>query len=32
MIIFSPVQKTDIHSLIAGIALPNDRSVALHEK
>jgi len=25
------VRKTDIHSLIAGIALPNDRSAALHE-
>jgi phosphinothricin acetyltransferase len=26
------VRKTDIHSLVAGIALPNERSVALHEK
>ena len=26
------VRKTDIHTLVAGIALPNDRSVALHEK
>jgi len=26
------VRKTDIHSLVAGIALPNDRSIALHEK
>ena len=26
------VRKTDIHSLIAGITLPNDSSIALHEK
>ena len=26
------VRKTDIHCLVAGIALPNERSVALHEK
>jgi len=26
------VRKTDIHVLVAGITLPNDRSVALHEK
>ena len=26
------VRKTDIHALVAGIALPNDRSVMLHEK
>ena len=26
------IRKRDIHSLVAGIALPNERSVALHEK
>ena len=26
------VRKTEIHSLVAGITLPNDRSVALQEK
>jgi phosphinothricin acetyltransferase len=26
------VRETDIHSLVAGIVLPNDRSVALHEQ
>lgn len=26
------VGKTDIHVLVAGIVLPNDRSIALHEK
>ena len=26
------VRKTDIHGLIAGITLPNERSIALHEK
>ena len=26
------VRKTEIHTLVAGIALPNERSVALHEK
>jgi len=26
------VRKTDIHTLIAGISLPNDKSIALHEK
>jgi len=26
------VRKTDIHALVAGITLPNDQSVALHEK
>ena len=26
------VRKTDIHALVSGIALPNDRSVSLHEK
>ncbi|MDR1238815.1 MAG: GNAT family N-acetyltransferase [Treponema sp.] len=26
------VRKTDIHTLISGITIPNDRSVALHEK
>ena len=26
------VRKTDIHSLVSGITLPNDSSVALHEK
>ena len=26
------VRKTDIHTLIAGITLPNERSIALHEK
>ena len=26
------VRKTDIHVLVAGITLPNDQSVALHEK
>ncbi|MDR2102673.1 MAG: GNAT family N-acetyltransferase [Treponema sp.] len=26
------VKKTDIHSVTAGITLPNERSVALHEK
>jgi phosphinothricin acetyltransferase len=25
-------RKTDIHALVAGITLPNERSVALHEK
>ena len=26
------VRKTDIHTMVAGIALPNERSVVLHEK
>ena len=26
------VRKTSIHSIVAGITLPNDRSIALHEK
>jgi phosphinothricin acetyltransferase len=26
------VRKTDIHTLVSGITIPNDRSVALHEK
>jgi phosphinothricin acetyltransferase len=26
------VKKTDIHALVSGITLPNERSVALHEK
>ena len=26
------VRKTEVHCLVSGIALPNDRSVALHEK
>ncbi|MDR2096759.1 MAG: GNAT family N-acetyltransferase [Treponema sp.] len=26
------VKKTDLHALVAGITLPNERSVALHEK
>ena len=26
------VRKTDIHALVSGITLPNERSVALHEK
>ena len=26
------VRRTDIHSLVAGIALPNENSIALHEK
>jgi len=30
--ILEEVRKTDIHSLMSGIALPNGRSVALHEK
>jgi phosphinothricin acetyltransferase len=25
-------KKTDVHSIIAGITIPNERSVALHEK
>jgi phosphinothricin acetyltransferase len=26
------VKKTDIHAVVAGITLPNDRSIPLHEK
>ncbi|MDR1566369.1 MAG: GNAT family N-acetyltransferase [Treponema sp.] len=26
------VRKTDVHALVSGITLPNDRSVGLHEK
>jgi phosphinothricin acetyltransferase len=26
------VQKTEIHTLVSGITIPNDRSIALHEK
>ena len=26
------IRETEVHSLLAGIALPNERSVALHEK
>jgi phosphinothricin acetyltransferase len=30
--LFALVEKEDIHSMIAGITLPNDASVALHER
>jgi phosphinothricin acetyltransferase len=30
--ILEEVRKTDIHVLVSGITLPNDRSTALHEK
>jgi len=30
--LFAELLKTDVHALIAGIALPNDASVKLHER
>ena len=30
--LLAELRKTDIHTLVAGIALPNENSVALHEK
>lgn len=30
--LIAALRETDVHSLIAGIALPNDASIALHEK
>lgn len=30
--LFEELSKTDVHAIIAGIALPNDASVRLHEK
>ena len=30
--LFEQLEKTDVHAIIAGIALPNDASVRLHEK
>jgi len=30
--ILEEVRKTEIHSLVAGITIPNEKSVALHEK
>ena len=30
--LFEELAKTDVHAIIAGIALPNDASVRLHEK
>ncbi len=30
--LFEKLSKTDVHAIIAGIALPNDASVRLHEK
>ena len=30
--LFGELEKTDVHAIIAGIALPNDASVRLHEK
>jgi phosphinothricin acetyltransferase len=29
---FETLRKTDIHALVSGITLPNEQSVALHEK
>jgi phosphinothricin acetyltransferase len=30
--LFEAVEKTPIHAMVAGITLPNERSVALHER
>jgi len=30
--LFKELEQTDVHAIIAGIALPNDASVQLHEK
>ncbi len=30
--LFEELEQTDLHAIIAGIALPNDASVKLHEK
>lgn len=30
--LFEELKKTEIHALVSGITLPNERSVALHEK
>ena len=30
--LFEELRKTEIHALVSGITLPNERSVALHEK
>lgn len=30
--LFEELSKTDVHAIIAGIALPNDASIRLHEK
>ena len=30
--LFAELSKTDVHAIIAGIALPNDASVILHER
>jgi phosphinothricin acetyltransferase len=30
--LFKELSKTDVHAIVAGIALPNDASIKLHEK